>query len=266
MVARRRAGVGAHAEALVADVTLRVGADDVHQEQILPPLLVVDVAELAPQVEAVQVPDAGHVAGADAEDGALGLPVGRLDLDSRRLPPHLHEPLDMRKDKALGRIIRVRKVNLNPVAVLVGDQVEAGVAPAPGEWGDDLVTLRAKQVHQLEHRLAVQGCGLSCGLLFHAHRDELHAVLCRAANLLLHLAHKVRHKDRPAAHLGGHPSSGDRRAASRARGASSGRRECPVLWRHPGSSRQSPPDSRAAGCGTRVSGSRCAGSSTFWFQ
>ena len=71
VVARRRTGVGADAETLLADVALRVGADDVDQEQVLAALLVVDVAELAPEVEPVEVPDARDVAGADAEDGAL---------------------------------------------------------------------------------------------------------------------------------------------------------------------------------------------------
>ena len=131
MLARGRAGVGADAETLVADVALRIGADDVHQEQILPALLVVDVAELAPQVEAVQVPDARHVAGADAEDGALGLAVDRLDAKAAVSPVDFQQPFDVRQHEPLGRIVGVRQMQLNRPAVLVRDGSNHVSRPRP---------------------------------------------------------------------------------------------------------------------------------------
>ena len=203
VLARRRAGVGAEAEALLADVALRIGADDVHQEEVLPALLVVEVAEVAPQVEAVQVPDARHVAGADAEDGALGFPVGRLDLDVAVALAHLQQPLDVRQDEALGRVIRVRQMHLDPVAVLVGDQVEPGVAPAPGKRGEDLVALLRGAGPRSSARPRGPVSGPSCRLLFHADGDELDAVLRRAADLLLHLRARSRARTPPRCALRG---------------------------------------------------------------
>ena len=161
VLARRRAGVGAEAEALLADIALRVGADDVHQEQVLAALLVVEVAELAAQVEAVQVPDAGHVAGADAEDGALAVPGRSARSGCRRCsaaPSAAARCAAGRNawagNTGFGRCIWI----WSRFSSVTGSKHVS--RPRPAERRDDLVALLAEQVHDLQHVRALQDAGL----------------------------------------------------------------------------------------------------------
>jgi len=70
MLARGRAGVGAHAKAILADVLLGIGADDVDQKHVFPTLFIINVPKFPVEVKAIEMPDARHVAGADAKDRA----------------------------------------------------------------------------------------------------------------------------------------------------------------------------------------------------
>ncbi len=162
MAARGRPGVGAEAEALLSQVALRVAADHIDQQQVLPALLVIRIPKSAAQEKTIQVVNAGHVAGANAEDGALGRFVGRLDLQLPVAAARRQQALDMRKDEPLGRVIGVGKMNLHLLAVFVADRVEPGIAAMPAERRQHLVAALPQQVHDAQYI----GAGYDAG--FHA--------------------------------------------------------------------------------------------------
>src|SRR5271165_7142833 len=159
MIAGGGSGVGAHAEALFPDVSFRIAANHIDQQQVLAVVLVINVTEVAAQIEAVEVEDAGDVTGANPEDRALRLLVRGLDVDVAVAALNLQQTLNVRKHITLGRIVGIGQVNLNLVPVLVGDGVKKRVAAPPPERRNDLVALLPQQVHDFQNIVAVEDAG-----------------------------------------------------------------------------------------------------------
>jgi len=153
MAAGSRPGIRADTEALVVDVEAEVGADDIDEEEIASSALVVRITEIASEVEAVEVGDAGDVAGADPEEGAGCFVVGGRILEVSVVVARAHEPLDMGEEIALRGVVGVGEVDADAIAVVVGDDVEIGVAAAAAEGGQDLA-VPAEEIHHLEDVVA----------------------------------------------------------------------------------------------------------------
>jgi len=176
MIARGGPGVGANAEAFLANLEIGFRANDVHQEKILPSLLVIDVAEIAAEIEAVEMVNAGDVARANSENGALGFAVIRLNAKVAVAFLCLQKPFDRRQHKTFRRIMRIGRVNLNLVAILRRHGVKAGVATATAERRENFVSPAPKAGPRFSTPRREQPYEPSCDLLLHPNGHALKSV------------------------------------------------------------------------------------------
>ena len=117
-------------------------------------------------------------------------------------------------------------------AVRVGDGVEKGVAAAAAERRDDLVALLAEQVHDLEHvRVSRIRAFMSASFSTRTGTSEVAVRGPRRAFAASPAGTKYGHEDGAAADLGGDPRGRNGRAAGGAQPDLARRRGCRAAWR-----------------------------------
>jgi hypothetical protein len=122
-----RTGVRADAEAIVIHIHGCIRADYINKKNVIPELLVVVVLIGVSKIEPILVKNAGDITRTDSEDSAFLSFLYRLD-HGMFASADRKEPLDMGKHVPLGRIVWVREMDLNGIAVRIRHPVEVGVS------------------------------------------------------------------------------------------------------------------------------------------
>jgi hypothetical protein len=122
-----RTGIRTDAEAIVIHIHGCIRTDYIDKKGVIPELLVVIILIGISQVESILVKNAGDITRADSEDSAFLSFLYRLD-HGMFASADRKEPLDMGKHVPLGRIVWVREMDLNGIAVRIRHPVEVGVS------------------------------------------------------------------------------------------------------------------------------------------